>query len=51
MFKDVSQILFVIVEWYVLACRTSWQASVIGAEEDGLTNRNELGVLDIKVAV
>ena len=36
MLKDVFQILLVFVKWYVLTCRTSWQASVIGAEENGL---------------
>lgn len=44
MLKDVSEILLVFVEWYMLTCRTSWQASVIGAEEDGLSDRDELGV-------
>ena len=44
MLKDVSQILFVFIEWDMLICRTSWQTSVICAEEDGLFERNELGV-------
>ena len=43
MLEDVSQILLVFVEWYMLTCRASWQASVIGAEEDGLDDRNEMG--------
>lgn len=44
MLKDVSQILLVLFKWYMLICRTSWQAGVIGAEEDGLVNKNKLGV-------
>lgn len=36
MLKNVFQILLVFVERYVLTCRTSGQASVIGAEENGL---------------
>ena len=44
MLKDVSEILLVLVEWYVLTCRTSWQASVVGTEEYCLSNRIEFGV-------
>lgn len=42
MVEDVSQIFLVFVEWYMLTCRASWQTSVIGAEEDGLDDDNEM---------
>ena len=42
MLKDISEILFVLVKWDVLTCRTSWQARIIGAKEDGLYNGDEL---------
>lgn len=46
MLKNVSEILLVLVERYVLTCLTSWQASIIGAEEDGLCDGDELGCIE-----
>lgn len=44
MLEDVSEILLVFVEWYVLTCCTSGQARIIGAEEYGLSSGNELEI-------
>ncbi len=43
MLKDISQVILVLIEWYMLIGHTSWQTSIIGAEKDRLLNKNELG--------